>query len=77
MSQRIAQGSLNGPGVFGRLSALAGRMTQSLYPVEFMQLQIYTDDPCAVLRGLPHDVQNMAVAMSLFWRALGWGAILA
>ena len=70
---RIAQGSLNGPGVFGRLSALTGRMSQSLYPAEIMQLQIYTDDPCAVLRGSKRKTRRMAVILSLFWRALGWG----
>ena len=71
--ERIAQGSLNGPGVFGRLSALTGRMTQSLFPSEYMQLQIYTDDPCAVMRGTPKQTKRMAVVLSLFWRALGWG----
>ena len=28
--RRVVQGSVNGPNVFGRLSALTGRMTQSL-----------------------------------------------
>ena len=64
MWERIAQGSLNGPGVFGRLSALTGRMSQPLYPAEVMQLQIYTDDPCAVLRGSKRKTRRMAVVAS-------------
>ena len=70
---RIAQGSLNGPNAFGRLSALTARMSQSLFPASAMQLQIYTDDPCAVLRGRPKAVRRMAVILALFWRALWWG----
>ena len=71
---RIAQGSLNGPGVFGRLSALTARMTQSLFPSDRMQLQVYTDDPIAVMRGTPRETRRMAAVLALFWRALGWGS---
>ena len=69
---RIAQGSLNGPTAFGRLSALTSRMTQALYPDGELQLQVYTDDPCAAIRGTPRRVKLIATVLALFWRALGW-----
>ena len=36
---RVAQGSVNGPNVFGRLSALTARMTQSLLSPDEARLQ--------------------------------------
>ena len=62
---RIAQGSLNGPGVFGRLSALTARMPQALFSPDRVQLQVYTDDPIAVLRGTPRETKRMAAILAL------------
>ena len=74
--ERTAQGSLTGLGVVGRLSALTGITSQSLYTPTATQAHIYTDDPRADLRGTPRQTRRMAVIVSLFWRALGWGAFL-
>ena len=52
--QRIPQGSINGPSVYGRLSALTGRMSQGLQDTTVVRTQIYTDDPCTTLRGTEH-----------------------
>ena len=48
---RVAQGSVNGPNVFGRLSALTARMTQALVSPDEARLQQYIDDPCTTMRG--------------------------
>ena len=64
---RIAQGSINGPTAFGRLSALTARMTQGLYHASRLQLQVYTDDPCAAIRGRPADIRRMVTVLALFW----------
>ena len=42
---RVGQGSLNGPTVFGRLSAMVGRFSQSLFDLSEARVHIYTDDP--------------------------------
>ena len=70
--ERVAQGSLNGPNVFGRLSALTGRMTQALMSSTGARLQIYTDDLCTVLKGDLKTVRRNVTIMVLFWLALGW-----
>ena len=69
---RVAQGSLNGPNAFGRLSALSGRMTQAMMESTQARLQIYTDDPCTVLKGTSRQVRQQIAVMALFWLALGW-----
>ena len=73
---RIAQGSLNRPTAFGRLSALTARMTQSLYLDSELQLLVYTDDPCAAIRGTPRRIRLMATVLALFWRAPSGGTYL-
>ena len=54
---RVAQGSLNGPNAFGRLSALTGRMTRAMM---------------SSTRSLV-DVKRYIAVMTLLWLALGWG----
>ena len=49
--RRVAQGSKNGPQEWGRVSALVGRLAQSLFSVDELDLQIYTDDPVATMVG--------------------------
>ena len=71
--ERVAQGSLNGPNAFGRLSALTGRMTQGLMSSTGARVQIYTDDPCTVMKGSESEVKRHIAAMTLFWLVLGWG----
>ena len=72
MWTRVAQGSLNGPNAFGRLSALTGRMTQALMESTQARMQIYTDDPCAVLKGTHRQIKQHIAVMALFGLALGW-----
>ena len=48
---RIAQGTINGPNIYGRLAAVTNRMTQSLYDGEELSSEMYVDDPCLALYG--------------------------
>ena len=50
---RVGQGSLNGPTLFGRFSTMLGRISQSILDSDHATLQIYVDDPVAVIRGGP------------------------
>ena len=68
----VAQGSLNGPNASGRLSALTGRMTQAMIESTGARVQIYTDDPCSVLRGSRCNLRKQIAAMTLSWLCLGW-----
>ena len=38
----------------------------------YARLQVYTDDPCTVLRGSERSVKRYIAIMALFWMALGW-----
>ena len=48
---RAAQGSKNGPHIFGRVSAQATRFTQALAPTDRLRQQTYTDGPWLAMRG--------------------------
>ena len=69
---RVAQGSKNGPQTFGRVSALATRMTQSLAPTSAMRQQTYTDDPWVALKGTRTYVDRATATIILTWLALGF-----
>ena len=73
---RVAQGSLNGPNIFGRLSALVGRLSQSCFHPHELRLHIYADDPCAVLRGTQNKRDRMTAILLWIWLALGFGLAL-
>jgi hypothetical protein len=68
---RVAQGSRNGPQLWGRIAALLGRFSQSLFPQDRMRLQIYTDDPIGTLRGLPAQRRRMCAVLVVAWLVLG------
>ena len=70
--ERVAQGSVNGPNAFGRLSALVGRLSQSLFGDSEARINIYTDDPCTVLRGSRREIRSNITMLTLLWRVLGW-----
>ena len=70
--QRVAQGSTNGPQLFGRTSALASRFTQSLSDESRMRQQTYTDDPWMVLGGTPDFTKRMRALVILVWQVLGF-----
>ena len=72
MWARVAQGSVNGPNVFGRLSALAARMTQALVSTSEARLQQYIDDPCTTITGTEKRRKIIVALFLLFWRVLGW-----
>ena len=67
---RIAQGSKNGPQLFGRLSALVARLTQGVFDTSALRLHVYIDDPIAILRGSPNTIRRMKAKLILIWRAL-------
>ena len=69
----MAQGSLNGPNTFGRLSALTGRITQGFAHDAAARTQIYTDDPCTVLKGTDREIKHTITRMVILWLAMGWG----
>ena len=60
------------PTAFGRLSAATGRMTQGLMHGVAARIQIYTDGPCAALRGTRKQVRHYITLMAMFWMPL-WG----
>ena len=69
---RVAQGSVNGPNVFGRLSALTARMTQALVSTDEARLQQYIGDPCTTIRGTTGRRKRIVAMFLLLWRVLGW-----
>ena len=69
---RSAQGSRNAPLGWGRLAAMLGRMTQSVLGKNEGRLQVYTDDPCCVLRGQPSQRDRLISVITLLWRLMGF-----
>ena len=63
---------MNGPSCFGRLSALTARISQSLVDTTELRMQVYTDDPCMIIRGSQERCQRLASLMVLLWLILGW-----
>ena len=69
--QRLAQGSLNGPALFGRLSALLGRMTQGLISYRHATAQCSVDDPLLAIRASEEEAQHIICRVIIFWLSLG------
>ena len=69
---RTAQGSVNGPTIFGRLAALTNRMTQSLEHEDRFRIQQFVDDPLGVMRGTLQQTNRIAARVILFWLVLGY-----
>ena len=61
------------PTLFGRLAALTGRMTQGFVDHAAARVQIYTDDPCTVIRGTVTSVKHVISCMVMLWLILGRG----
>ena len=53
------------------MSALVDRLAQSLFSVDELDLQIYTDDPVATMVGTSQQVDRYITVLVLAWRALG------
>ena len=68
---RLGQGSLNGPTLFGRLSAFLDRASQALLAALGARLQIYTDDPIMCITAPAKIVDDTVVMLIIFWRILG------
>ena len=61
------------PNVLGRLSALTGRMTQSLLDPTEARMHIYVDDPCTTIKGTPARRKRIVTIICIFWLAINWG----
>ena len=72
MWQRVAQGSLNGPNTFGRLSAAVGRMTSGMLQEHEARLQIYTDDPLLALYASPRRKRVIIASVVMLWLMMGF-----
>ena len=69
---RLGQGSLNGPTLFGRLSAFVGRASQAILHEIGARIQIYTDDPIVCLSAPDEKISEAVVILIVFWRTLGF-----
>ena len=70
--QRVAQGSLNGPNTFGRLSAAVGRMTAGLLQDHEARLQLYVDDPLLALYAAPRRKRIIIASVVMLWLMMGF-----
>ena len=68
---RVLFGIKTGPLVWCRLAALRARCTQSCFHPGRLRMQVFVDDPLAVLRGTPQQVRDIASKVLLLWQALG------
>ena len=69
---RVAQGSLDGPSLYGRLSAFVGRCTQSLLDSDEARTQIYTDDPIISILATEQRAKYLMAVVTMAWLALGF-----
>ena len=74
---RVAQGSRNGPQLFGRLSASVGLVTQGALVPQKARLRIFTDDPIATLKGTREETYRYKSRMIMLWRAPGFDLAFA
>ena len=68
--RRIAQGSKNGPQIFGRQAAMVARLTQGMMDPRRTRLHIYTDDSIAIMIGTKDEIRRGRTRMILVWKAL-------
>ena len=69
---RNAQGSRNAPLGWGRLAAMLGRVTQSIYAKGEALTEVYTDDPCICMRGDKQHRDRLIAMTVLLWLCLGF-----
>ena len=69
---RVAQGSLDGPSLYGRLSSFIGRCTQSLLDPNEARTQIYTDDPIISILATEKRARYLMAIVTMAWLALGF-----
>jgi len=68
---RNAQGSRNAPIGWGRVAALVGRMTQSMFDAKEVRVEIYTDDPCIAVAGTQDERDTSVAIIVLAWLCFG------
>eukprot|EP00971_Amphidinium_carterae_P334202 6469348-Amphidinium_carterae.1 len=59
------------PLVWGRMAAWLGRTGQALFSDDRLRMQIYVDDPAAVIRGAESDRRNLANTLLWWWTVAG------
>ena len=70
--KRVAQGPLDGPSLYGRVSAVVGRCTQSLLDSDEARTQIYTDDPIISILATRERAKYLMALVTMAWLALGF-----
>ena len=60
-----------GPLVWARIAALVARITQSMFSASRSRLQIYVDDPLALMRGTTEQIHDMCNKILWLWLTLG------
>ena len=69
----MAQGASASPLCWGRVAALIARLTQAMFVAhDEMSLQVFVDDPCAVVSGSRIARDTIITTIILVWRALGF-----
>lgn len=68
--RRLAQGSRGAPLAWCRFMALVTRLTQALFSEDECRLEVYVDDPAAVLGGSAVRQDLTAATLVLAWRVL-------
>ena len=73
---RTGQGSRGAPLTWARLAALMARLTQAMFPIDTMRLNVYVDDPIMALRGTRACRDMNAAIILVLWSALGFSLSL-
>ena len=70
---RVAQGSLDGPTLYGRVAALVARLTQSILDANVARCQLYIDDPIITICASPQYTERLISVVCLAWLVIGFG----
>ena len=68
----LPQGASASPLSWGRVAALAGRLTQGMFAPTELLLRTFVDDPCATISGEPDFRESCMVLIIFVWRCLGF-----
>jgi hypothetical protein len=71
VNERVTQGSVNGPTIWGRMAALLGRLVQGLVDDLGGVIHTYVDDPIVILRGTTAERRRAVATVVAAWLALG------
>ena len=70
---RTGQGTRESSLTWGMISAMVGRLGQSLYDESELLLQIYTDDPWSVVAGTLQERDDAIACILCLWMVFGLG----